>query len=51
MEQCSICLEAMNDGGVVALACNHRFQKARAAYESEGRCSAAEEASLHSKMG
>ncbi len=27
MEQCSICLESL-DGGVVALACNHRFHAA-----------------------
>ena len=28
MEQCSICLESLDDGGVVALACNHRFHAA-----------------------
>ena len=29
MDQCSICLESMEDGGgVVALACNHRFHAA-----------------------
>ena len=27
MDQCSICLESL-DGGVVALACNHRFHAA-----------------------
>ena len=28
MEQCSICLESLDGGGVVALACNHRFHAA-----------------------
>ena len=28
MDQCSICLESLDDGGVVALACNHRFHAA-----------------------
>ena len=28
MEQCSICLESLDDGGAVALACNHRFHAA-----------------------
>ena len=28
MEHCSICLEALDGGGVVTLACNHRFHAA-----------------------